>query len=684
MNRLRPVGLRDILQPQAGGTHHTDYTTYYSDDSRTREIKLELEKGGNKVTIIAEDRSYSIERGDMSEKKWVESLGRVRHDWVAEEGLGGTDVPLSEIGVDIGLTPDCIDKRSRRVLELSTVGTSERYPVERAHLSKVVAYGDILDQANIPYFILVVTPDTVLFNGTLTQEIVNMLCARCREGMNLEKQMRPLIGELFPNELPGDEEFAEVEWAMREMSAQDAGECKSYKKTLIQDSARKNTDLENEIVMNMLEKTFQESSKKQVEPGLDKFLNYQKEMSDKGTRSDQKRVINFPLLRVARTMYDVWRHEKKYLELGTNKDVPPELYNAASQALAAWQQKLHRDSHEVELTSMIEARTGIPDTPKHNMRKMSEVTLDLTPTEKLKIALSGPGAKEFSSTKELAAKEAHGKLGFDPSTSTLDIEEFLTDGYSKKARICSPRSVSWDLTMKAKSRIEEDSLSSKLVNSLREEPMIEFCEWVAEAVTEISYEYKVPHRNDRWSFKGLPNYPVFMLIKCTGTHTFVSYIVDKSKSCIDDLGRIGPTIWETEKFYISDWCSYMEVTLEHFAPIEEYMIGMGCHLVKHFHTPISKIGGDLPEKLSKTWRWLLLMYLNDKHDVEEMVTSSRFLYMKVMQYKENSPYRFVDRLPEVLRSRLSVLMLKELGNLMAFYDTRKPFKRRVRMNVKSV
>jgi hypothetical protein len=672
------TSLHDVLQPQGEGLHHSEYHTFYSSSTLSRQVDLTLSGSGEKFSLVVDDRRLMVNKGNRTNKEWVQYLHKIRHDWVADELTGGTDVSLKEIGIDIELTPDCIDKSSRRVLELSTVAVSERVPTERAHLSKVVAYGDILDNAGVQYYILVVSPTFILFNGQLPQRIVDLLCQRCREGIVMDAKLKPLIGESFPEEVPGNEEFSESLWAMSQINKRKMNDLKSYKRELMDMSSRDNTELEDEMAMNKLEETFKISQIVSDDPKPHSMLEFKQNMTSRGTREDMKRIINFPALRAKRCQFDSWRNDGNLLELGNNVDVPPELYRLASEGFSSWQAKYHLDIDQSHLKAMNEASTGIPETEQHNMRHLSEFHCKLAEEDLIKIALSGPGAKSRSHLKEIQQKEAHGKLGFDPYTNTDDIEKFLKDNSLASGRLSSEFSVSWKATMQEKKRLDKESLSIKMIEKLRDHPIIEMSEWISEAVVEMSYEYKVPHGDEKWSIKHLPNYPIFLLLKATGSHIFCSFILEKGFVDILDTGRIGPTLWETEKYIISDWCSYLEVTLEHFAPCEEYIIGMGTHLLKHFGVSPWKLHEKLPSELYRTLAWLFLMFLNDKSDVEEMVTSSRFLYMKLFQIKENSPYRFISRLPEVLRSRLSVHMLKSIEKLMAFYEERKPYKAKVR------
>jgi len=674
----RVLTLRDILQPQGEGLHHSEYHTYYSGSSGSRQVNLDLTGLGDGFSLVVGDRRMMFYKGIKTDKEWVQFLNKVRHDWVADELTGGTDEPLTSIGIDINLTPDCIDISSKRVLELSTVAVTSKVPVERAHLSKVVAYGDILDNSNVPYFILVVTPDTVLFNGQLTQKTVDLLCQRCREGIVMDNKLKPLVGEKFPDETPGSEEHAEAMWAMKQISKRKMEDNKSYKRELMNLSSRDNTLIEDEMALNKLEETFKKSEIRSKNPTSEALLKYKQDMIEKGTRNDQKRIFNFPAIRVKRTSFDSWRDKAKTLELGNNINVPSEIYKLASEAVACWQEKYHLDMGQSLLKSLNEATTGIPETEKHNMRKLSEFYCKLPEEDLINIALSGPGAKSRSHLKEIKAKEELGKRGFDPFTDTSDINKFFEKMCEPSSRLSDEHSVSWKATLQSKRRLDKNSLSIQILETVRKHPIIEMSEWISEAVVELSYEYKVPHGDDKWSIKRLPNYPIFQLIRSTGSHIFCAYMIEKDNLEILDTGRIGPTLWETDNFIISDWCSYLEVTLEHFAPCEEYMMGIGSHLMRHFGVSPWKTQDSLPTELMSTLTWLFLMFLNDKSDVEEMVTSSRFLYMKLFQIKENSPYRFVSRLPEVLRSRLSVHMLKRIENTMAFYEERKPYKAKVR------
>jgi hypothetical protein len=677
LNHQRPFSLRDILQIQDTQGDITTPDLFLSANPRTRTAVVDVELPSGDIVIQVDQNVRRLVKGGLTEKEWRQKVGAVRHDFVANELTEDTDEPLSKLGINSTQTPDCIDSQSRSVLELATSASNESKSLKSSWLSKRITYYDRLMKHNVKYFILIVSTDRILFNGEIDDNTVEDLCERCRLGIDIENQICQLTGMRL--NLDSDAQYAvkELRSALKQISELELKESRGFKKELMSESHRDNTEMEDIHVAEIMRKTLEKSMRIKPQTPDSVISDYVNKMREFGTKKDLKRVVNFPVVISRRFRKDM---KPESADLGVNINCPSEIYKIASNGTAHVKAKSRGEQHSVRIMSKSEAISGISQTEQHKMRRVSEFTCPLTEEEQLSAALSGIRAKALSSEAELIEKEANSKVSFDPDTNTEDIQQFLTSGEHEDSKpYCGDyRSPSTAMTSRAKRRVDHKSKSLDIYQWASQTVITSFAQSITDILTEVSYEYKIPHKFNRFSLKWFPNYSAFVIIQATGTHTHCFFGFEKQHSKILDKGRLGPTLWETQNYYISDWSSYTEVALEHLVKAGPYIKGILCYLLKHFRVPIYTEGIYPPSELWTTANSLLLVYLNNKVDLEELITANRYLHMRALQHFEADVMQFVERLPEVCRSRLTVYFLNKTINLMRYYQERKPYRRKMR------
>jgi len=677
LNYQRVLTLRDILQVQSQPGDITAPTQYLCTNMRTRECEVDQDNSTGNIIIKVGNITRILEKGDLSTKEWRQKLGAIRHDFVASELTEDTDEPLTSLGIVSRQTPDCILVDSRSVLELATNARGDQNSMKSSWLSKRIAYYDKLARHNVDYYILVVSTDRILFNGQLSDEAVEEMCERCRLGIDIENKVADLTGIRLNLDSDTKHAVQEVRTALKQISELDLKESRGFKRELLQESMRDNTEMEDMHVSEIMRKTLEKSMRVKPKTPDTVISDYIQTMREKGTKKDMKRVANWPMILSKRHRKDM---KPETRNLGSNVNCPDELFSIASEG---FNQVLSTKSHgeeTIRLISRSEAMSGIAQTQQHSMRKQSEFRCELDDRGKVNAALSGVGAKLLSSIPELVEKEAESKISFDPETETKDIEDFIKakEHIEAKQYLGDYRSPSTALTCRAKRKVDPFAKSLEIYKWASQSVVVSLAQCITDVMTEVSYEYKIAHKTNKWTIKLFPNYSAFAIIKATGTHTFCYFGFDKAQSKVIDTGRLGPEIWETDNYFICDWVSYTEVALEHLVKAGPYMKGILCYLLKHFRVPIYSSGIQPPNELWETINSLFLTYVNNKIDVEELMTANRYLHMRALQHFEADVMQFVERLPEVCRSRLTVYYLNRTISLMRFYQERKPYRRRIR------
>jgi hypothetical protein len=614
-------------------------------------------------------------------------VNNFRHDFVANQLRSSTDKSLKELGINMNLTPDFQDQKTRTILELATNGSGQPKSMESSYIGKRIAYEDIAKLHKLTYLIVIVSPYNILTNMPIEFKEAEELTLRCRIAINVETMLEEKL-DISLNS--SDEDVKGMTQLISDLedfnNTIELPENKHMDHELF-DLLDNERPEEKDHVEDLLRKTLIKSlTGKSHKPNIEAMEEYVRSFNDENSRKKEKLVTIFPMI-IAKQQYQGSR--SSFLPLGVNKNCKKSLIRIFQNIffmddltkeellVSSWRMRSRMMSDSVEdkfkkykYNFGTSATHGI-----HELRKSYSVTPLFDSEESHEMAMQGVQAKLNCDDPEILAKEADSKKSFHPDTDTSDIERF----WSREDNIIENEE--W---LQA---IDRDPVSSfiikeKLSNPLNLKPtpdsvdlfsylqsfkMVQLGELITDICIEMSTEYKVPTRPGEWLIKPLRRHKVLLAICCTGTHNFFSVAYEKSSSTIIDTGKIGPNIYETENYYISDITSITETYLEHFLKSGSYLTMIAAHLVHSFKIPI--LTGDwlFPVEYFQTYNYLALTFLNNKVDHEEMLTNLRFLYMKLFQEVGSNVFDYVDRLPSVLRSRLSAFSLKRIMNVMTYY-----------------
>jgi len=628
-----------------------------------------------------------------------DTIKKIRHDFVATKCMRETDVSFREIGVPSGQTPDYIDRNTMTVVELATNASGAPKSMESSYVSKRIQYENLCNEHNLNYIILIVTRTGVLTNTELSQQEVDDLSLRCRIGLNIESE----LVKAFDMDISSDDDLSRNQkfWktALSEWNSTRSLPSNESFSTELNDLDRPLSDAEEMHVSYILRKTLKESIAQLSRKGNPNALvDYLAHFTGDNSRSNDSQITIFPL---------IWQEPSKYGErgslktLGFNRDVPPHVWAV----LKHWDDKQNMIMESITYSNfrmktyelareqeMIISSKKYNETPsrkasKHLMRESFKFTPLLTQDEVLGLALRGVGAKELEGKPEILAKEAFKKKSFHPDTDVRDIDKFWNAEHDMAGSDELSEAIFRDdairMIMETKNTCEENLTSQPesiaLFSQALHHPYSRLGSMITDICTEISMEYKVPTREGEWLVKPLRRHKAIVFIKCTGTHTFFFTAHDKESSHILETGKLGPDLWETENYWVSNIVSISEPYLEHFIKAESYIPTIYVHLMSSFNIPVLEKDWSFPSELSRTFSYILLTYLNNKIDHEEMITNLRFLYMKLFQEAGANCNDYVERLPDVLRSRLSVFTLRNITRLMQYYSKHRIIRKAIKL-----
>lgn len=675
---------KKLIQPELA-----EYDASPDDFLYDVEFKVKYESDSSYMTKLpSETRSYG------SKGMKFQKLCAIRHDFVASLLEGETDRSIRELGIMLNLTPDFIDESTSTVLELATTGTNFLKVMEASYIGKRIAYEEILKSHGKHYLILVVGPDSSLSNMPVTDDTLDDLTLRCRVGLSLTPILERELG--FELESSDDAALTRTE-VVKELEKFNATfqypENFHFNKELF-DLQRPLNEEEESHVTRILGETLDKAISGQNNQGDEGALqNYLLSLESYSTKK-QKLVTIFPL--IWQELSRVGKRDS-FMQLGSNLTVPKGqlqilkgmetkdyIMNERNKSWM-WEIESYRMAKDIEtrLDKYKYNKSGKIRTGIHELRKQNIWMPLLDEEQEEELALQGVMAKRHSEDEDVLMKEEESKKTFHPCTYTDDIEKFWLDkdnvipehlrqGIFQDDNIyeilrLSKEQTEYKLTKESDSMIMYEHLALLNITQLGET--------ISSICSEISMEYKNPTRPNEWVIKPLRDRKIILFLYPTGTHCFFFTAHEKNTSHCLETGHVGQYIYETENYYVSGISSITESYIDHFLKAGPYIGMIAAHLLQHFGVPVFTQPWEFPTEYHQTLRYVVMTYLNNKLDHEEMLTNLRFLYMKLFQEVGSNTNDYIDRLPSVLRSRLSVFTLNRIIKLKNYYDNSRIIRR---------
>jgi hypothetical protein len=615
--------------------------------SSDQTCSLLSERERSRITHLDYHTHLRITSGDSTEMfcEFNDSLRQVRHNLVSGHLRGGTDMPLSSIigsleGIEKNLTPDYIDTSGNIVLEVGTTLKTTKSGLEDEALDKINKYKYILDR--LPFYtlyVLIVGRNSIVTNLTLPQQVVDTLVSRFRMGRELEAMISDSLGrDIFHTHSSQDQQLA-MSSLCQDFRVLDSEGFPSSMGNLVSEMS----DHEKTHCVKLLSESMDRTGREEViSSSIDEYISKFKHSE---CRHEQKRVCNFPIVSSNNDS-----NIMTTLDPSAAPDMPIDLR-------AIWEQSKEVYQEKLSLSEQVCQSLGITSYEKHVVKKQTRFTAILNNDEKLLAAESGIMRKSLKYETQIQDKYATTKKSFHPNANTQDIEDFIQSQTWSKSP-CQPtldnQIMDLILNDKQKKQIEGDMGSMNVFKSILDTELIWLSSIITEIVLELSYTYKHYSTGYQFYHKISPR-GIHLLIKPTKTHIYYSIGFPRSTFKMADPGRIGPSLYVSNNYIFSDWSSINEMGIDHFVKTGPYMASIHMFFSEQSGVNV----GALSDHYRKTINAIFLLHLNNKLDAEELVTSQRFLWMRSMEEIKPNPDFFIERLPEVLRSRLTVYLVKK-------------------------
>jgi hypothetical protein len=622
----------------------------YTSEAPLPQFESFAELYGNQIRV-------SIGEDSLVADGYSDTLKTFVHDFVASRWSTSTDSQLSLLGVEGpegSMTPDFIIEGTRCVLELGTCNSDNEKAIKSMYNDKTVKYMGELKQVKAKFFIIIVSPLHVYTNANISQNFVDELTIRMRQATPMKERITELLGEDIFND-----EYSETERMVKSLFAEipapeqinskyfyNLQEMKYIKSPMTNDDSLNSA----KILLNTFMDT--ENIHKASKLDLDKYMM---KFTPANSRNDSKRISNLPILLP-----------------GPNPGIMDTCFEGGEESLkTVWSQINQNRTEDPDPISIDDILNNKEPVERHFHKKSQMKKVTLSREQSLELAIHGIGGKKHADDPDVEKHQFESKKSFHPLTDVKDIEEFCKiDLLHIEENSVNPF-LDKDLVRMVKGSKalccpKSESKSIELWEMLLKTDFMKYSMMMSEVFIELSYCYKHWTSTGEFLHKTL-DCGIEMIIYNPKSSVFVSFAVPCNGAVLWDRGRLGPPMFKSSTHYFTEWSSFDNSQLEHYVKFGPYM---GSCLIDLMNSSDSKFF-EISKYARECSNHLLMLYLNNKTDVEELITSQRYLFMKLLEDVGTSPYIFVDRFPKVLRSRLTSFYLQRTIDLMEYYSTNK-------------
>lgn len=404
-----------------------------------------------------------------------------------------------------------------------------------------------------------------------------------------------------------------------------------------------------------------------------RLSRFEDSLRGEDTRQFVKAVVHVPLFLVPRrTNYDT--RVPALMILAEDGSLPP--------VLRLWTEAIegycHFNKHDGKFEMEQEELYYTDPIKQEEVSKRAKETRNLSHRCKLPrpldqetlrtLAMDGIWAKKWMNDPEKVERERLAAQSYHLDTDTTDIEKFLNrvDIYEPYEHH-NDESLPLDLLTDSFYRLNQKVDTMKVVREIMRTKLACSLEIISAIALELTVSLKQHTGKREVLLKKLGHYDVYLLIVPTkaSEHIFYSLYVP---------GQAGLEVLADIPFrschrahgggVFTEFCSFRPDKLSNQATITESFIAICSYYAYHYRLP-TPAPSDLlrsSEAMSMI-NATLLVRLENKLATEETITVSRYMFMEILKSDcciKPDPFRLLDKLPTVVRSRLQLFFTKRL------------------------
>nr|WBU98215.1 RNA-dependent RNA polymerase [wheat yellows virus]WBU98229.1 RNA-dependent RNA polymerase [wheat yellows virus] len=703
--------------------YHPEAEIYEAVDIKTPSVVTEIIDNHIVIKMNTDDKhspsSSSIKHDFIYRKKLIDAKNIV-HDFVfdilsreTDKSFKGADLALGD--VTDNWTPDMIISREKDpqyedivVFEFTTRSTESMESLLRSAEVKSLRYKEAIQERaitlkkKISYYTICVSLDAVATNLlSLPAEICRELIIRLRVANQIKVQLADndinldsamllapdvyRIKEMFRENFPNDKFNHPITKEMYEhfVNPMISSE-KDYVQNLKAQIDKKTRDEQRHHLEDINIKDGKKYNERKAEEALKETIDaeeqYKSYFSNDNFRATMKAPVQLPLIIPEVTNHDNQFSNQDLCERLQIKSIDHPLYNIWTQAVQKRNCSTalgHLDELEI---SMLEGQVAkkIEESYKKDRTQYNRTTLLTNMKEDIYLAERGINAKKRLKEPDVIFYRDQSKLPFHPFESeTGDIERFTQKEcleLNEESGHCSLINIE-ELVLSALELHEVGDLEHLWdnVKSHSKTKFALYARFISDLATELAISLSQNCKEDTYILKKLRDFNCYLLVKPVNLRSHVSFsLYIPSNIYKSHNSTFKALIGSDESGYMTDFISANVSKLVNWVRCEAMMLAQRGFW-REFYAIAPSIeeqdGMTEPNEVCQMMSWTLLILLNDKHQLEEMITASRFVHMEgfVTFPAWPKPYKMFEKLSITPRSRLECLIIKRLVMLMKHY-----------------
>nr|WAK75789.1 MAG: RNA-dependent RNA polymerase [Sara tick phlebovirus] len=382
-----------------------------------------------------------------------------------------------------------------------------------------------------------------------------------------------------------------------------------------------------------------------------------------------------------------WEFAKQFPERMTEESVQDELYEAMKAA-----------PDDLDLTAEQKAEMERLEKLMGNISKPSEakarscyrrVNVRVSAKDEKEAAKRGLRGKKYAQDNEVRAHHEQSQLPFSLDNFVGDIEGLLDKSQEIFTTVSGTKN-SYDRDMlphlaEQAYALHKDGVGDpwiKLLSSWLSTDLGKWCSFVSDLGTELAISMKQHCKGSQMILKKLRHFDIYVLIRPTSTKSSVFYsLMTFQVNLTNDPDLVGPVFkqaFNNGQIYWTEFNSVDSSKLTNMVKCRSIMYTMLSYWLEFYGLKFWEVKlAAKSREMNEVWRMVticLMIILDDKTKTEEIITTSRYVFMEgfVAQPALPKPHKMLGKLPDVLRSRLQVWLMHKMFESMTII-ARHPF-----------
>nr|WPV62169.1 MAG: RNA-dependent RNA polymerase [Wenzhou bat phenuivirus 3] len=547
------------------------------------------------------------------------------------------------------LTPDYaqwVDGQFR-IVEFATAKHGIEVNLEKVYERKLLKYLPLASEifqhdGRVRLDVIVVSRNKVVSSLPLPQVMINLLCKRYLASyifIDSQRRSNPAMAHMFVSHKRTRESIAPMHDTMEMLNSQVDTILANYKKHV--------TDIEAPpFDKGLLLPTIFKEKNKMLHPSMS-FPTVHDLVDSGGRIDDEDSVSRMPLI----------IPEVSCLNLDDLIHGLPKLYNTTLGKV--WQQAITQFNSDPDRYSIIEHEYA--EVPLHTVRQLQalpdhykylnyRVEIDLNFDDMLNLAMVGVMAKAYRSHPLILQKRKESQKHFSSLTYTDDIHAFLQNSDSLMSRTSlEDMALAVELLNKA---IPETKHSPYDTYRRERDRLYRALVFLADVAVELAASAAQRCKTRKtFILKKMKNWNAFLIIKTTTSdkHVFFSILAHVQTNL--DESHVFP-----QGVKVGNWVMY---------PFKSAQVPYLQTLITLPEAYLAVKRESKTKELESNLLLGVLIALNSKSDAEEVMTKTRYIYMKgcIRPSQCRDVISCLKGLPSRPRSRLTIYLIKQSINL---------------------